>query len=366
MDTKERIRFNVSGQTYETYVSTIQRFPKTLLGSATSRNKYYCHKLNQYFFNRNHHAFEAILFFYQSNGTLSRPQNVSVDCFEKECEFFCLPEVAMATMRTNEGRELVHSLRNISFTTKYDNSTRRLRIWNIFENPYSSCLAMKMTIFQIAAITVSIVINCVETIPGIAGTETNKIDKNPWLMMEIILSGWFLLEFTLRAFCTPNWRRFLFTSLNWIDLFGIPPYLYINHQTDNKYLEILQFFRFFRALRIFRLVKCSRRLKAVMIIFQDSLKDLQLFFVCLFIIVVFGASVLYFLEKDAPDTHFISVPDSMWWGVQTFLTLGYGDISPTTPLGKMFSSLFMVFGVTTMSLPVLSLIMKFSAYSKVM
>ena len=273
----------------------------------------------------------------------------------------------MTTMRVNEGRDLLHNLHIISSAKKvYENTTLRLRIWNLFENPYSSSFAMKMIFFQIITICISIIVNCMETVPGITGTESNDIDKNPWLLIELILTGWFLFEFTMRAMCTPDWRHFIASFLNWIDLFGIPPYLYINCQTtDGRYLKILQVFRFLRALRVFRLVKCSRRLKAIVFIFQDSLKDLQLFFVCLFIIVVFGASVLYFLEKDAKDTAFVSVPDSMWWGVQTFLTLGYGDIAPTTPLGRLFSSVFMVFGVTTMSLPVLSLIMKFSAYSKV-
>jgi len=365
-----RVKINVSGTIYETHESTLQRFPNTLLGCDTLRKKYYHYnKLNgdhYYFFNRNYHAFEAILFFYQSNGTLSRPPDVSVSCFEKECKFYCIPEVAIITMRSNEGRDLVHSLRHLSLIDpKYDNTTLSLRIWNILENPYSSRLAIKMMIFQIMAILISIFVNCVETIPNIRGTESNQINQNPWLIVEILLSTWFLLEFVLRALCTPDWKKFVSSTLSWIDLFGIPPYLYINYlSSSNRYLDVLQVFRFFRALRIFRLMKCSKRLKAVLIIFQDSLKDLQLFFVGLFIIVVFGASVLYFLEKDVPETQFVSVPDSMWWGVQTFLTLGYGDISPTTPLGKLFSSLFMVFGVTTMSLPVLSLIMKFSAYAK--
>ena len=363
-----RISFNINGQRYETFPATLLRFPETLLGNPKTLKKYFCERFQQYIFdNCNHHAFEAILFFYQSHGKLSRPPNVSIECFEQECKFFRLPEIAMSTMRENEGRELLHNLRAISLASKeYENTTMRLRIWNLFENPYSSSFAMKMTIFQIITICVSIIVNCMETIPGIGGTESNNIDKNPWLLMELLLTGWFLFEFLMRAICTPDWRRFIASLLNWIDLFGIPPYLYINCQTtDGRYLNVLQTFRFFRALRVFRLVKCSRRLKVIVFIFQDSLKDLQLFLVCLFIIVVFGASVLYFLEKDAKDTAFVSVPDSMWWGVQTFLTLGYGDITPTTPLGRLFSSIFMVFGVTTMSLPVLSLIMKFSTYSKV-
>ena len=57
---------------------------------------------------------------------------------------------------------------------------------------------------------------------------------------------------------------------------------------------------------------------------------------------------------------FQSVPASLWWAIQTITTVGYGDMIPTTFTGKFLSALLMAFGALTISLPVLSIVTKFS------
>ena len=68
--------FNVSGIIYETKENTLKCFPETLLGNPERRQEYFNKERNEYFFNRGHKSFEAILFFYQSFGKLYRPYNV--------------------------------------------------------------------------------------------------------------------------------------------------------------------------------------------------------------------------------------------------------------------------------------------------
>ena len=65
----ERLVVNVSGDVYETYASTLHRFPATLLGNVKKRRLHYCTSTKQYFFDRNRKCFAAILFYYQSGGT---------------------------------------------------------------------------------------------------------------------------------------------------------------------------------------------------------------------------------------------------------------------------------------------------------
>ncbi|KAJ7365448.1 Potassium voltage-gated channel sub A member 2 [Desmophyllum pertusum] len=65
-----RVKINISGKIYETRYSTLARFPGTLLGNPTKRKKYFDKGRQEYFFNRNRNAFDAILFYYQSNGLL--------------------------------------------------------------------------------------------------------------------------------------------------------------------------------------------------------------------------------------------------------------------------------------------------------
>jgi hypothetical protein len=85
----EKVVINVSGMRFETLLSTINNFPKTLLGDPFKRQRYFDYIQNEYFFERHRQSFESILFYYQSNGRfLSRPINISPEIFFDEIIFF--------------------------------------------------------------------------------------------------------------------------------------------------------------------------------------------------------------------------------------------------------------------------------------
>ena len=85
----ERIVINVSGMYFETWSWTLGRFPNTLLGNPMKRKKYFDYIHNEYFFERHRQSFEAILYYYQSNGRfLNRPHSVSSEVFFDEIVFF--------------------------------------------------------------------------------------------------------------------------------------------------------------------------------------------------------------------------------------------------------------------------------------
>ena len=88
------ININVSGKIYQTYDATLRRYPETLLGSPAIREAYYDRIKGEYFFDRHRSCFTAILYYYQSEGMLIRPVNLSPDVFMQECSFFGLGEEA--------------------------------------------------------------------------------------------------------------------------------------------------------------------------------------------------------------------------------------------------------------------------------
>ena len=100
---RSRVVINISGQIFETFDTTLARFPSSLLGDQNKRWRYYCCRTNQYFFDRNRLCFESILYFYQSNGTLNCPTGISIDLFEQECYFFQLPKTLIDAMKRREG-----------------------------------------------------------------------------------------------------------------------------------------------------------------------------------------------------------------------------------------------------------------------
>jgi voltage-gated potassium channel len=65
-----------------------------------------------------------------------------------------------------------------------------------------------------------------------------------------------------------------------------------------------------------------------------------------------ASTIIYFLERSAQPEHFGSILASAWWALETLTTVGYGDVTPMTPLGKMFGGIVMLFGLCMFALPV--------------
>ena len=84
------------------------------------------------------------------------------------------------------------------------------------------------------------------------------------------------------------------------------------------------------------------------------------------IVVVFGGSIIYYIESKQVGGGYTDIPMGMYWGIQSITTVGYGDIHPVTPGGKLFAAAFMTFGAVTLTIPVLTIITKFvAAYDKI-
>ena len=95
--------FNVSGMKYETLRATLERFPRTLLGNQRRRDKYFVTSKKAYFFDRCKQSFEAILFYYQTGGILTRPPAIPMGRFEEEVVFYELGDEVLKSLWKEEG-----------------------------------------------------------------------------------------------------------------------------------------------------------------------------------------------------------------------------------------------------------------------
>ena len=282
-----------------------------------------------YFF-RNRLCFGAILYLYQSHGLLTCPPDIPVQMFERECQFFQLPEDVINRMKEKEG---VLTLAKNPNRFKKHMRPWQFTFWNIVENPESSTPAKIFALISTAAILISTFTSTLKTM--------SYFDYVPWKMMDFVLNTWFLFELLCRFLFSPTKMKFVKSKLNWVDGLACIPFFVMSLFVDEekqKSFSFLRTLRVIRVMRLFRLSAHSKRLRIVGEIAKDSLEDLQMLVLCLLILVVFYASIMFYVEGGGTNpkhsTHFDSIPISLWWAIVTVTTVGYGDICPVTLLGK--------------------------------
>jgi voltage-gated potassium channel len=142
--------------------------------------------------------------------------------------------------------------------------------------------------------------------------------------------------------------KFITSPIAIIDLLAILPFFLTFLPVD------LRFLRIFRLMAVFRLFKIARYLHALKIFKQvlaDRKEQLVLSFIFILFVLVIISFVMFYAEHDVQPDTFSSIPATMWWGIATLTTVGYGDIVPITSLGKFLGGLFAIAGVGLLALP---------------
>lgn len=140
--------------------------------------------------------------------------------------------------------------------------------------------------------------------------------------------------------------RYVRSPVAIIDLLAILPfYLALFLPLD------LQLLRMLRLLRIYKLTRYSPALSVVFAVIREESATLGAAFSILAILFVLAATGAYLVEQDAQPDAFGSVPAAMWWAIVTLTTVGYGDVTPVTPIGRIFGAVVTVLGVGMAALP---------------
>jgi voltage-gated potassium channel len=175
---------------------------------------------------------------------------------------------------------------------------------------------------------------------------------------EVFSVGIFTVEYLLRLwtanvhprFATPFWGnlRYAVTPLAIIDLIAVIPFYLPFVGVDLRVVRILRVFRLFR---LFKVVRYIRALTLISQVFRQKRTELAISLVLTFFLLLIASSLVYFVEHDAQPEKFGSIPETMWWGIATLTTVGYGDVYPITGLGKLLGGLIAIMGVGLFALP---------------
>lgn len=176
---------------------------------------------------------------------------------------------------------------------------------------------------------------------------------------ELISVILFSIEYLIRMWiCTehPHFRaamtgrlRHAILPLSLIDLLAILPfYLPMFFPFDLRFLRILRLLRIFRVLKLARYSESFQLLGRVI---RRRAEELLVTLFTIIIILVLSSSIMYFVEHDISPNAFPDIPSALWWGVVTMTTIGYGDLFPISPLGKVIGSIVALLGIGLFALP---------------
>lgn len=211
----------------------------------------------------------------------------------------------------------------------------RQKVREVVDGSLFETLTQGLVLFSLITFTL-------ETVPSIENQYGHLLN---WVEGGII--SLFTLEYVLRLWAAEKRLGFAFSFFGIIDLLTILPTL-LTLGVDGRPLRA---FRLVRVFRIFKLVRYSDAVERIQIAWQVAKEELTFAIMGSLIVIYVSSVFIYFFERAAQPDAFGSVPEAIWWAVVTFTTVGYGDVTPITLGGKIFSFVLLMTALIMVGIP---------------
>ncbi|HRD81379.1 MAG: ion transporter [Saprospiraceae bacterium] len=171
-----------------------------------------------------------------------------------------------------------------------------------------------------------------------------------FVVLEWVFTIFFTIEYLLRLYTVGNRLKYAASFFGIIDLVSILPTYLSFILGGAQSLMVIRILRLLRVFRIFKLTGLMDHGNHIAGALKASRYKISIFlYVVVLVTFVFG-SVMYFVEGGVNES-FDSIPRSVYWCIVTITTVGYGDISPVTPLGQFLASVLMIIGYSIIAVP---------------
>lgn len=361
------MRVNVAGQEHILSTALADDFPDTLLGSA-DKDYYFRKDMNCYYFDRNRHAFDAVMGYYLSGGVFMFPAKLNREVVIREMEFYRIPLYEPQEAPPPEFPEAV---------------TIRQKVYLLQNFPKSSLFATILSGVDCAFIFIAVTMLILETEPRYKQYFEDAAEPSYKYIFGLnsFIMAYFTIDYLFRLCSHPETKVFLKMFLPWLDLLSILPfYLELvmmipakkegaEEGEGSSAFVALRVCRIFRVMRVFKFARRSENLLILIRAVANTYKELILLSGVVSLAVVSFGSIMYTIESlpqscpevgECEKTAFVSILTSCWWAVITVTTVGYGDMVPLSSLGKCMGSFAVFCGLIIIALPATIIVTRFS------
>jgi len=219
----------------------------------------------------------------------------------------------------------------------------RLRLYTvIFESDTRA--GRLFDIWLIALILASVLVVMLDSLPGLPQGQREALYRIEWVFTAL-----FTLEYLARLACVRHPLRYALSFYGVIDLLSVLPTWLALLVPEVHALVDVRVLRLLRVFRIFKLTAYLLEFQALGAALRASRRKVLVFISAVLMIVVVMGTVMYVVE--GPANGFTSIPTAVYWAITTMTTVGFGDITPKTELGRLITSFMMLLGWGTLAVP---------------
>ncbi|NBW40482.1 ion transporter [bacterium] len=169
------------------------------------------------------------------------------------------------------------------------------------------------------------------------------------LQLEWCFTIIFTIEYLLRIYCSRRPARYMTSFFGVVDLLAIIPTYLSLFALNTQFLIVIRALRLIRVFRVLQLAQFMGEAYSLRQAINSSRHKITVFLLGVLITTIVAGSIMYIIE--GASSGFTSIPRGIYWAIVTITTVGYGDISPQTPLGQLISSILMICGYGILAVP---------------
>ena len=219
----------------------------------------------------------------------------------------------------------------------------RRRLYNIIFEADTKA-GRTFDIVLVFVIIASIVVVVLDSVPALHGKNGDGINVLEWFFTVL-----FTLEYIARLLCVKRPLRYALSFFGIIDLLSVLPTYFSLFVPEAAALLDIRILRLLRVFRIFKLTLYINEYTMLGGALRASGRKILVFLSVVLMAVLILGTVMYVVE--GPKHGYTSIPVAMYWATVTMTTVGYGDITPQTGLGKMIASFMMLLGWGILAVP---------------